>query len=251
ARHAENGRVHWSRVAADIYYHQEAAEPAEILADIALSDNVGATLAGYFPQYPQYKALKAKLAEARGSKGEAGQPRIAGGPMLKVGMDDPRVPLLRERLGLAGSGADTTYDSALSEAVKKFQKQKGVPVNGNLTSATVDAFNGPRRDRDAEIIIANMERWRWLPRDLGKAHVILNIPDFTLKVFNHGAVVWQTRVVVGKPDTGTPILSETMKYITVNPTWNVPPSIVYNEYLPALQEDPTVLARMGLQVSYN
>jgi murein L,D-transpeptidase YcbB/YkuD len=120
----------------------------------------------------------------------------------------------------------------------------------------VEAMNGPRRSsaRDIDIILANMERWRWLPRELSNsqhAHVILNIPDFTLKVYRDEAVVWQTRVVVGKPSTPTPILTETMKYITINPTWNVPPSIVYNEYLPALQQDPTVLQRMGLKLSQN
>ena len=80
---------------------------------------------------------------------------------------------------------------------------------------------------------------------------IVNQPDFTLKVMHNGAQVWTTRIVIGKPDKPTPLLSETMKYITINPTWNVPPSIVYNEYLPALQQDPTVLERMGLKVIYN
>ena len=102
-----------------------------------------------------------------------------------------------------------------------------------------------------------MERWRWLPRDLGApaigdAYVILNIPDYTLKVMQHGAQVWTTKVVTGKPGIhATPLLTETMKYITVNPTWNVPPSIVYGEYLPALQQDPTVLQRMGLKLERN
>src|SRR5262249_19282935 len=63
--------------------------------------------------------------------------------------------------------------------------------------------------------------------------------------------VWSTRIVIGKPDMPTPLLSETMKYITINPTWNVPPSIVYNEYMPALQRDPTVLERQGLKLIYN
>src|SRR5216684_2419147 len=105
--------------------------------------------------------------------------------------------------------------------------------------------------RQIEIVIANMERWRWYPRDLGDAHVLVNQPDFTLKVMHNGAQVWTTRIVIGKPSMPTPLLSETMKYITVNPTWHVPPSIVHNEYLPALAQDPTVLARMGLRVSYS
>jgi murein L,D-transpeptidase YcbB/YkuD len=102
-----------------------------------------------------------------------------------------------------------------------------------------------------DTIVANMERWRWYPRDLGNAHVLVNLPDFTLKVMHNGAQAWTTRIVIGKPSMATPLLSETMKYITVNPTWHVPQSIVQNEYLPALAQDPTVLERMGLQVSYN
>ena len=111
---------------------------------------------------------------------------------------------------------------------------------------------GVRHDREADIIIANMERWRWLPRDLGKSYVMVNIPDYTLKVMDQGKMVWTTRIVAGKPgEKATPLLSETMKYITVNPTLNVPPSIINNEYLPALAQDPTVLERMGLRVEHN
>jgi murein L,D-transpeptidase YcbB/YkuD len=111
--------------------------------------------------------------------------------------------------------------------------------------------NPAGRDRQIDAIIANMERWRWYPRDLGEAHVLVNEPDFTLRVMHKGAQVWTTRIVIGKPSMSTPLLSETMKYITINPTWHVPPSIVHNEYLPALAQDPTVLARMGLRVSYS
>jgi murein L,D-transpeptidase YcbB/YkuD len=83
-----------------------------------------------------------------------------------------------------------------------------------------------------------MERWRWYPRDLDNAHVLVNQPDFTLTVMRNDAPVWTTRIVIGKPSMPTPLLSETMKYITVNPTWHVPQSIVQNEYLPALAQDP-------------
>jgi murein L,D-transpeptidase YcbB/YkuD len=104
----------------------------------------------------------------------------------------------------------------------------------------------------ADTIIANMERWRWMPHDLGATYVMVNIPDYTLKVVKDGKTVWSTRIVVGKPgDHATPLLTETMKYITVNPTWNVPPSIIRNEYLPALARDPDALSRVGLQVSHN
>ena len=105
--------------------------------------------------------------------------------------------------------------------------------------------------RQIDVVVANMERWRWYPRDLGNAHVLVNQPDFTLTVMRNDAPVWTTRIVIGKPSMPTPLLSETMKYITVNPTWHVPQSIVQNEYLPALAQDPTVLDRMGLHVSYS
>jgi murein L,D-transpeptidase YcbB/YkuD len=79
--------------------------------------------------------------------------------------------------------------------------------------------------------------------------VVLNIPDFHLRVMNDGAPAWTTRVVVGKPSQATPLLSETMKFITVNPTWNVPQSIVYNELLPIYESsDPGIFTRMGLKV---
>ena len=108
------------------------------------------------------------------------------------------------------------------------------------------------RKNNAGTIIANMERWRWLPRDLGQAHVVVNIPDFTLGVYKSDARVWHTRIVVGKPgNLATPLLSETMKFLTINPTWNVPPSIIRNEYLPALERDPGALERIGLRVSNN
>jgi murein L,D-transpeptidase YcbB/YkuD len=250
ARHAQIGRVHYSRVAADIDYNLVPPEPAEVLGKMADAKDAGEALASYNPPHEGYRLLREKLAEARGRTGDAGPARIAAGPVLKIGMQDDRVPLLRERLGLSAAD-NTTFDKALSEAVKKFQGTNGLSRTGMLNGPTIDAINGPRRGRDTDVIIANMERWRWLPRDLGKAYVMVNIPEYMLKVVNNGSVVWRTRVVVGKPSMPTPMLSETMKYITVNPTWNVPPSIVQNEYLPALQQDPTALERIGLKVDYN
>jgi murein L,D-transpeptidase YcbB/YkuD len=253
ARHAQTGRVHYSRISPDIFYNLVMPEPADLLGKMADAKDVAAALDSFNPPHAGYKALKAKLAEMRPE--EASGKRIEHGPVLKLGknlMEDPRVPLLRERLGIAGQADDTSYDKTLADAVKKFQRQHGMAESGVLTAATIDALNGVRRDREADIIRANMERWRWLPRDLGKAYVMVNIPDFTLKVVDNGAVVWTTRIVSGKPGKmATPLLSETMKYITINPTWNVPPSIINNEYLPVLQQDPGALERVGLKVEYN
>jgi len=249
AHHALAGRVHWTRVSGDIYYDRKIPTAGEVLAEIADAKDAGETLAGYEPQSPGYRALKAKLAELRAGK-SAGQAPIGSGPLLKVGMQDERVPQLRQRLGLSGSD-DTTFDKTLADAVKKFQQEHELKVSGTLTAATVEALNGRLPDRPIDTITANMERWRWMPHDLGKSYVIVNLPDFTLRVFHDGQQVWMTKIVDGKPTMPTPIMSAEMKYITINPTWNVPPSIVAKEYMPALQQDPTVLERMGLRVSSN
>jgi L,D-transpeptidase YcbB len=249
AHHAQIGRVHWSRVSSDIFYDQSAPDPGDILATMAQAKDAGEALDAYEPHAEAYLALKAKLAEIRAGQRGSGQTRIPNGPWLKIGMRDERVPLLRSRLDVASEGA--TYDKELADAVKKFQERHELKPTGTLDMATVEVLNGRQSDRQIDIIIANMERWRWMPHDLGNTYVIVNLPNYTLRVMRQGKQVWMTKIVAGKPATPTPIMSAQMKSITVNPTWNVPDSIAANEYLPLLQQDPTILQRMGLQVSYN
>jgi len=253
ARHVQSGRFPYTRVSNNIELPQEPPDPANILAKIANAANAGTALDDFSPPHEGYKKLKAMLAQMRGKVADTKE--IADGQLLKLNakapMDDPRVPLLRDKLGLAGDASDLKYDAKLAEAVKKFQRANELPVTGNLDSKTIKELNGPPRDKQIDTVISNMERWRWYPRDLGKAYVLVNLPDFTLQVVHNDAQVWNTRIVIGKPEMPTPLLSETMKYITINPTWNVPPSIIYNEYMPALQRDPTVLERMGLKLVYN
>jgi len=249
AHHAQIGRVHWSRVSDDISYDQSAPDPGDVLATMAQAKDAGEALDAYQPRAEAYLALKSKLAEIRAGQRSSDKTRIPSGPSLKIGMRDERVPLLRSQLGVASG--DATYDKQLADAVKKFQQAHELRPTGTLDGATVDAFNGRRSDRQMDIIIANMERWRWMPHDLGNTYVIVNLPDYTLRVIHQGKQAWMTKIVAGKPATPTPIMSAQMKSITVNPTWNVPDSIAANEYLPLLQQDPTILQRMGLQVSYN
>jgi len=246
ARHASIGRVAWSRVNANIEYDTKAPEPASVLAKMADAKDVTAALDAYEPHAPGYLALKAKLAEIRAGNGDGLKPPIPNGPVLKIGEQDPRVPALRQKLGINGDG--NTYDKALAEAVKKFQKEHGLKPTGTLTTPTLDALNGPRPTHVTDVILANMERWRWIPHDLGKFYVMINLPDFTASVYNDGKRIWKTRIVIGKTDMPTPIISTLMRFITVNPIWHVPPSIINNEYLPAMAQDPTVMQRMGLVV---
>jgi L,D-transpeptidase YcbB len=265
ARQAQSGRMHWSQVSADILYPEHPIDPSEVLANVTGANDASAALDSYNPPHKLYRELKAKLAELRGL-GNSPMIHIEEGPVLaytpstkkQPGLtpEDPRVPQLRAKLGVSENPDDTRYDAKVAEAVRKFQQSVELKPTGVLDDRTVKAINSPKRDRQIDTVVVNMERWRWLPRQLGaaslgNAYVVLNIPDYTLRVMQNGAPVWTTRVVTGKPGQhATPLLTETMKYITVNPTWNVPPSIIYNEYLPALQQDPTVLQRMGLRLEY-
>jgi murein L,D-transpeptidase YcbB/YkuD len=264
ARQAQSGRMHYSQVSGDISYPEHPTEASEVLANVTTAKDASAALDSYNPPQKLYKELKAKLAELRG-QGDGPVVQIADGPALKftpargkkqpaVEMEDARVPQLRAKLGISENADDTHYDAKVAEAVRRFQEGAELKGTGVLDERTVKAINSPKRDKQIDTVLVNMERWRWLPRQLGapaigNAYVILNIPDYTLKVMQNGAQVWTTKVVTGQPGIhATPLLTETMKFITVNPTWNVPPSIIYNEYLPALQQDPTVLQRMGLKL---
>jgi len=249
ARHAQTGRVHFSRMSGDVHYDLKLPEPAETLAKMAATADVAPALAAFNPPHEGYKLLKAKLAEVRGEAPEKQIVRVPEGATLKPGMEDPRVAALRKRLELPGDSH--RYDDEVARAVMEFQKNAGLTADGLAGPATVARLNGKPRGSRTDAVLATMERWRWMPRDLGRNYSMLNIPDFTLRVMKDGSQLWTTRVVVGKNNTKTPLISDTMKFITVNPTWNVPPSIIANEYLPALAQDPTVLERMGLRLEEN
>ncbi len=261
ARQAEIGRIHFSRVGADIQFDLVAPEPAKVLAKIAEASDVGAALDSFNPPQPEFKALQEKLAELR--KGPVAKPEeekpkpavhVGEGKILRPGMKDARVAQLRKRLDIAGDKDPVVYDEAVRDAVKAFQTGADLDADGNLGPNTVRALNGERAAKrpsadPIDTVIVNMERWRWLPRDLGNPHVIVNVPDYSLSLYNNGKVFWHTKIVAGQPAKATPMVSAEMKFITVNPTWNVPPSIIENEYLPALQEDPQALDRIGLKLT--
>jgi len=258
ARHAMTGRVHFSRVSPNIDY-KLTFDADDVLKKIAASTDLPKTLATFNPPQPGYAELKAKLAGIRNAPEEP-EARIERGPVLKYVRDrnnrefvvnDARVPLLRERLGLPAE-RNNTYNLALASAVAKFQKAHGIQATGQLNQPTVDALNPPSRAKQIDAILGTMERWRWMPRELGSTHVMLNIPDYYLRVYHDGEKVWQTKVVVGKPGHETPLLTETMKFITLNPTWNVPQSIIYNELLPIYEtSDPQIFERQGLKMERN
>ncbi|MDQ0396483.1 L,D-transpeptidase family protein [Labrys monachus] len=256
-RQASSGRVDTRQIGRDIVPAVNMPEAVAALASVAIAADPVAVLEGYNPVAPQYLALKRKLAEVRAANAATARtapPLVPPGPTLRVGMSDTRVAVLRTRLGLTASDGDgAVYDEALQKAVRDFQAQRNLKASGTLGPATVAALNSalrtPRINIESEIV-ANMERWRWLPHDMGDSYVLVNVPEYKVRVIRNGVPVLESKVVVGKPNTPTPLFSDTMDFVVMNPSWNVPQSIIKKEYLPKLAEDPDYLARHGFVVTY-
>ncbi|MEP9354124.1 L,D-transpeptidase family protein [Xanthobacter sp. KR7-65] len=253
ARHAQSGRFDPGRISALVTPVREIPDPAAILAKVGYAADANAALAGFNPPHAGYKALKAQLARANGQAPAVAA--IPAGPQIKPGASDPRIPALRARLGITGaSDSDLVYDPRLVEAVKAFQDSSKVKATGIIGPSTLAALNAGATPGGGNLkndVIANMERWRWLPRDLGEKHVFVNIPEYMVRIYQDDRQIHETRVVVGKPDTPTPLLTRDMVYIVVNPAWNIPPSIARNEMMPLLRSDPGALARRGIRVVSN
>jgi murein L,D-transpeptidase YcbB/YkuD len=246
ARHLSTGRIAPRRVLAEVDYGEHTPEPADILKKVVDGGDANAALDSYNPPHAGFRALKEKLAELRGTAEDANA-MIPDGPVLKPGMKDGRVAALREKLGIQAS-ADETYDVKLAKAVQVFQKRSDIQASGNLDSRTIAALNGPKQSQKIDRVLANMERWRWLPRDLGRTYVMVNVPDYTLKVMRGSEMVWTTKIVAGKPQTPTPLTSAPMDHVIMNPSWYVPQSIIQNELLSVYDSDPKIFERMGLEV---
>jgi murein L,D-transpeptidase YcbB/YkuD len=246
-RQASGGRIDPRTISALITEKPAPAEPAQILSTVASAADAGAALEDLNPPQAGYKALRQKLAELRRQHPPVAAPQIPGGAVLKVGMKDRRVPLIRARFGLDSepktAPSDLVYDTTVAAAVGDFQRSSGLPVSGTLTPGTIAALSGGQPSRLENEILVNMVR------DLGSDRIDVNIPDFMVALVHDDAVIHRARVVVGKPDTPTPVFSNAMQYIEVNPYWNVPQSIIQKEMLPHLAQDPAYLQRMGYEVT--
>jgi murein L,D-transpeptidase YcbB/YkuD len=249
ARDARGARIDLSRVSSLITPSLHVPDAGDVLTTLAAAPKPGAVLAAYNPPHEGYRLLKARLAEIRATRPGPPMVRVPLGPALRVGMRDPRVPLVRARFGLGpATGDQTAYDDRVASAVAAFQKEKGLPASGILTAQTVAALGGTASARLEGDIVANMERWRWLPPQLGARHVFVNVPEYRLRLIENGEVAHQTRVIVGKPESPTPIFSDEMEHLIVNPSWTVPPSILKKEFLPAMARDPFYAERRGYKV---
>lgn len=260
AQDAFGGRVDPLKVNATWTITPKRINEAELLVKLAESPAPDQILYDLSPKSREFLGLKTALAkfyEDDEVKDDA--ITIPEGKLLKPGMQDERVTLLRQRLSVpepdipetAGADVkvDITYDAALVAAVEEFQKGLGLNADGVIGPATIAALNGATATTK-EDIIANMERWRWEPDDFGRFEVEVNIPEFRLWIKKDGVVQYTTRVVVGRPENQTPVFNDEIEHIVVNPYWNVPPSIATKEIKPHLIANPGYLASQNMEMLY-
>ena len=277
ARHATTGRVNPASISSDITLERNFVDPATVLPALMASDDPQAALLAYHPPHAQFHALREELARLRERAEHEHLDLIAEGGTLRLGDKDSRVPQLRSRLGLpdpmttasvdearvhlVGVRSDETgqpepvvdpnvFDEALDAAVRAFQEDHYLTADGIVGPATFAALNEQAGDLVPHVV-ANMERWRWMPRDLGAFHVIANVPEYRLWVRRDGETMFSTRTVVGQRQHRTAIFSDEMEYMAVNPYWNVPSSIARNEILPRVLQDPGYLTRGNYEAIYN
>ncbi len=253
ARHAMGGRIKPSTISGYLKQTPPQIDAVEALDTIVSAEDPAAALVGFNPQHKEYVRLKAELARLRALPDQAERPiALPEGPVLKLGSRGPRVEILRKRLDVVASEVEVdaeVFDADVQAAVIDFQRANQLYVDGMVGPRTRAAINGGDEGDPVADVIANMERWRWMPRDLGRYYVQVNVPEFMVRLVRDGAVHHETRVVVGKRSNQTPIFSDEMEHLVVNPYWNVPRSIASKEMLPRIQQDPvSFFARSGYEV---
>ncbi len=280
ARQARGGRLDPPSLSEIIDRRPRLYDPKSVLRAVAAAESPDAYLRNLHPKHEQFKRLRqALLSMSRGGGGGSAL-RIPSGPNFRPGDNDPQIALIRKRLDAGSDGRrDTVYDTALLQAVNQYQREHGLRPNGiidrNLRASLNElaprepvprqAMGGAMDEKKLRILV-NMERWRWMPDDLGSFYVWDSIPEQVTRVLDHGRVVLMERIVVGRPTTPTPTFSAPMQFVTFNPEWAVPEGIKVNEIAPKLQRggggdffggysrggSSQALERMGgLRVTYN
>jgi L,D-transpeptidase YcbB len=222
--------------------------------DMALATGrVGGVLEELLPIHPAYDRLRRALAEHRRIAANGGWPMLPG-RTLTIGTRDPAVALLRARLMASGDLAAPTrrvdeelFDGEVEKAVQRFQARHALAETGEVRLETSAVMNIPVEDR-IRMLERNLERWRWLPQDLGERHIVVNIAGLEMHVMEGDSSIFQSRVLVGQRYRKTPVFSDRMTYLVLNPTWTIPPGILEEDKLPLIRADQSYLARNNIQV---
>lgn len=204
------------------------------------------------PQETVYRNMRESLAQLRKVRDAGGWPKVAEGQSLKPGMDGVAVEQLRARLVAAGylaptKGKRNDYDDSVIAAVKKYQAEQYLGADGVAGKTTLEALNVPVEARIDQVRV-NMERARWLLYKLKGTFVVVDIAGYKVALYRDGQPIWRSRVQVGKPFRSTPVFQSEITYVTFNPTWTVPPTILVQDMLPKIQQNPGYLAANRIRV---
>ena len=253
ASHLAAGRVNPETIHSKWIVNNPQAELAALLQKAIENDRIEASLQMLKPPHSGYHALGDMLAHYRLLDRSVAVPPITAGPKLFKGIRGHRVHQVRERLVLLGDLASgdsplpDLLDDELEAAVRQFQQRHGMTADGVVGKRTLAALNVPLKERIRQIEL-NMERWRWIPHDLGERYLLVNIADYQLSVVENHRKVMDMKVVVGRNFRHTPVFSDVMKYLVINPYWNVPTKIAVKDLLPRARKDHTYLNKMGFKV---
>ncbi len=204
------------------------------------------------PHAPIYGRFRQPPPKYREYEAAGGWKPIAAGPLLRVGKKDARVPAIRHRLAITedlrkelDNGSDA-YDDELRSAVEHFQKRHRLPVS-DLGRLTLDAMNVPVGKRIDQIRV-NLERARWILRDVPKRLVLVNVAAFEIYYFENDTIVWQNVAQVGRDFSQTPQYRDDIQYLVLNPTWTVPPGVLAGTVLPAAKTNPNYFKEKNMRV---
>lgn len=251
--HLLSGRVNPETIDAEWFANRREANLAEILQNALDANDIAGTLQSLLPPQAGYKRLREALARYKMIAEQSEWQTIEDGPKLQRVDKNMRVVQLRSRLKAssdltaANVENDSLFDEQLEKDVKRFQQQQGLDADGVVGAATLSALNVPVQERINQIMI-NMERWRWLPQDLGNRHIIVNIANFELDVIEAAKPVLTMRVIVGRNYRRTPVFSDKMTYLVLNPRWHVPQNIAVQDILPMIKKDSLYLAKQKMKV---
>ncbi|GIU01163.1 hypothetical protein TSL6_16690 [Sulfurovum sp. TSL6] len=229
--------------------------PLSLIETAALSGSLSELFAQAVPKEYHYKELQASLIQYLEMQKNGGWPTVSFEGVLKPGESHDVVPFLRERLRITGdygscySKEDNTYDNCLKDAVVHFQKRHGLEDEGIIGTKTMAALNVPIEKRIEQIRL-NLDRIKWLHERNAKRHIIINIPAFTLFFEEDRALRLQMKVITGTRKNPTPVFSNTVQTIVLNPHWNVPKSIIQKEMIPKIFKDPHAMAKEKIEI-YN